>query len=86
MIKYFLKDNFCLFTYNFSQRFGCISQRAGRISQRAGCKKTARCESRISQSDYFILMDKKINVITARPIRHRPALANVLKRAASHIY
>ena len=51
MIKYFLKDNFCLFIYNFSQRFGCISQRAG-------CKKTARCESRISQSDCFILMDK----------------------------
>ncbi len=37
MIKYFLKDNFCLFIYNFSQRFGCISQRAGCISQRAGC-------------------------------------------------
>ncbi len=70
MIKYFLKDNFCLFIYNFSQRFGCISQRAGCISQRAGCisqragdaKKPARCESRISQSDYFILMDKKIKV------------------------
>ncbi len=66
MIKYFLKDNFCLFIYNFSQRFGCISQRAGCISQRAGCisqragcKKTARCESRISQSDCSILMDKK---------------------------
>ena len=61
MIKYFLKDNFCLFIYNFShlftifrfgcisQRAGCISQRAGCISQRTGCKKTARCESRISQ-------------------------------------
>ncbi len=39
MIKYFLKDDFCLFIYNFSQRFGCISQQAGCISQRAGCKK-----------------------------------------------
>ena len=57
--KYFSKDIFCLLFAIF--RRGPVAFHSGPVAFHSGsdAKKTAHCESRISQSDCFILMDKK---------------------------